>query len=395
VGLGVLAGAADEELIDVSVEFAFVDVSGELSSPDVGENSKSIIESVTLSLFDVTSLVIIRLVYTLEMQTENGRLETSNSLKENKTGASSSSIRLNGEALVGCYPEKYEQLFHEKRLKLASLLNYPVEKIVFYESPKTNYRMRTNFQLWHDHPKDRVPAGVYYAMYGDSPTDADEGDDGEEGNAIGGGEHNDDDDDDANQVDGEETQVKDETDGKQNQKVGWKKRKREKSQGNSTTAITASGGRGRGKGKRKIPYEIISFPRGTERINYLMSYLMKNGIKTIPEIFENLFEVRFMTTKLDSECLIVLCYKKPLSEKWLEIAEKLASEIGNGCKIIGRSRGVVQVTSVNGNNDRSEYIRERLTVKGKDYDYYQTEGAFSQPNAIICEKMIEWSIDIC
>jgi tRNA (uracil-5-)-methyltransferase len=324
------------------------------------------------------------------MQTDSVTTETSTDLKGKKVG-SSSSIRLNGEALVACYPEKYDQLFYEKRLKLASLLNYPIEKIVYYESPKTHYRMRTNFQLWHDHPKDRIPEGVYYAMYGDCPVDGgDEENDGGGGIIKESGEQNDEDDEEEN---GNETQENEKDDeGKETGKSGWKKRKREKSQG-TPTAVTTSG-RGRGKGKRKIPYEIISFPRGTERLNYLMEYLMKNGIKVIPDIFENLFEVRFMTTKLDSECIIVLCYKKPLSEKWLEIAEKLASDIGYGCKIIGRSRGVVRITSVNGNSDRSEYIKECLTIKGKNYDYYQTEGAFSQPNAIICEKMIEWSIEM-
>jgi tRNA (uracil-5-)-methyltransferase len=221
-------------------------------------------------------------------------------------------VRLSGESLVACYPEKYEELFLEKRKKLSSLLNnWPVDNIQSYESPRDHYRMRTNFQLWHDNPKQRTPEGVYYAMFD-------------------------------------------------------------------------------GEGDFKKPHEIKSFPRGTHRINELMDAIM-HAIQTNPVIFQHLFEVRFVTTKLNEESIVVLCYKRPLSKEWLPAAESLAQTIGH-VKIIGRSRKVMQITQYN-NPFNSEFIKERLTVHNQSFDYYQTEGAFSQPNAVVCEKMIEWSLD--
>lgn len=38
-------------------------------------------------------------------------------------------------------------------------------------------------------------------------------------------------------------------------------------------------------------------------------------------------------------------------------------------------------------------IEEVLHVNNRDIKYYQTEGAFSQPNAKVCELMIDWALD--
>lgn len=41
----------------------------------------------------------------------------------------------------------------------------------------------------------------------------------------------------------------------------------------------------------------------------------------------------------------------------------------------------------------SETVIEELNIRGRIFKYLQTEGAFSQPNAIVCQKMIEWALD--
>lgn len=220
-----------------------------------------------------------------------------------------SSTRKNGDSLVACYSEKYDELFLEKRQKLGELLKWPVHEITPFASPTSHFRMRTNFQLWHDDGKKKTPQGVYYAMF-----DAEE----------------------------------------------------------------------------KKPHEIISFPRGTHRINEVMVEV-KKAMEEIPIIFDALFEVRFVTTKYNEEALILLCYKRPLPKEWLPAAEALAEKIG-GVKIIGRARNMMQITKYN-NPTGSEYIQERLTVNGRDFIYFQTEGAFSQPNAIVCEKMLTWAVE--
>lgn len=216
-------------------------------------------------------------------------------------------VRKDGSHLVACFADDYETLFTKKQERLRSLLNWNKE-IDAFDSIRENFRMRTNFQMWHDDGKNKTPEGFYYAMFE---------------------EHD----------------------------------------------------------PKHTPYEIKSFPRGTKRINELMQLFMdifhKNKV-----IFENLFEVRFLTTKLQKEDMVVLCYKRPLHAQWRDEAEKLAQE--HKLKIIGRSRKVMQMTG----NQEDEYIEEQLTIAGRNYTLFQTEGAFSQPNAYICEKMITWALDM-
>ena len=42
----------------------------------------------------------------------------------------------------------------------------------------------------------------------------------------------------------------------------------------------------------------------------------------------------------------------------------------------------------------TDFVTERLTVKGTELSYIQHEGAFCQPNAGICVSMLEWALDV-
>lgn len=218
-----------------------------------------------------------------------------------------STARVNGDYIVRCRTEEYERLFLEKQQYLRGLLNWTGD-IDAYDSPREHFRFRTNFQMWHEDPKNRTAEGFFYAMY-------------------------------------------DEND-------------------------------------KKVPREITSFPPGTERINELMQLLRPHFKNSA--IFKSLFEVRFVTTKYSAqESIIVLCYKQPLPSNWLATAAPIAQELG--CKIIGRARKMMQMT---GGTFTDEYIQEVLTIEGRNYTYFQTEGAFSQPNAYVCEKMISWALKV-
>lgn len=215
------------------------------------------------------------------------------------------SIRKSGEELVKCFPEKYDDLFSEKVDRLRDLLKESINPgidIEKFESPKTNFRMRANFNIWRDNGKDIKSNNWYYAMF-------------DEGN-------------------------------------------------------------------KSVPCEITSFPRGTHKMNQLMNELREN-INSVPELYESLFEARFVTTQID-EASIVLIYKRPLPATWKQHAEVLAARLN--AKIIGRSRKVKEVAG------GEEYIKETLSVGGKPFHYFHIEGAFSQPNAKVCEKMLEWAV---
>lgn len=133
---------------------------------------------------------------------------------------------------------------------------------------------------------------------------------------------------------------------------------------------------------KKKPLEIIEFPRGTVKMNSLMSQLI-DTVRSNQVLGRSLFEVRFVTT-LSDEAVVVLLYKKPVPETWQDQAEMLSKTLG--AKIVGRSRKLKHVAG------GSEIIRESLQVNSQTIHYFQTEGAFSQPNAKVCEKMLEWSL---
>jgi tRNA (uracil-5-)-methyltransferase len=211
-------------------------------------------------------------------------------------------VRKDGSHLVKCYVEDYDRLLAEKVTTLRNLLSWDKDVDVF-ESERTHFRMRANFQMWHDNPRNKVPSGFYFTMC--EP------------------------------------------------------------------------------GCGKDPCEVVNFPRGTPLINKLMTDLLRI-FQEREVIFKNLFEVRFLTTQTQ-EAIIVLLYKGPLPDTWLPAAEEVCKELN--VKIVGRARKMMQVAG------GDEMVKETYTVKGEKYSYYQTEGAFSQPNAGVCEKMITWAMD--
>ena len=214
--------------------------------------------------------------------------------------------RRSGDHITACFPEDYESLLTAKVTIMKDLLAAHIngnEPEVF-RSPVSSFRMRANFNIWRDKPRDEDPAGMYYAMF-------------------------------------------------------------EK------------------EGIRQVPCEIKSFPRGSVLMNSLMVKFM-DVIKDLPNMRVGLFEVRFVTTQSEN-AVLTLCYKCPIKPEWQAEAEIAATKLQ--VKIVGRSRKVKQIAG------GDEVIEEIYKIKDRSLKYYQTEGAFSQPNAKVCEKMLEWALD--
>ena len=242
-------------------------------------------------------------------------------------------VRLDGSHFVSCPVDEYEALLARKVARLRILVECAcgrvgLPEVEVFESPKSHFRMRANFNIWLDRPPRREegvaeePLDWYYAMF--DPT-----------------------------VEG---------------------------------------------GKKRPVCEIKTFPRGTVFLNTLMDsvrcVLKKPEFAVLSKL---LFEVRFVCTKTE-QAVIVLLYHRPLVENWAELATKALDEINPDkskhiVKLIGRSNKVKVV--VGGEDD---IIEEKLTVtqegRFRDVFLYQTEGAFSQPNAAVCEKMLNWVLDI-
>jgi tRNA (uracil-5-)-methyltransferase len=132
--------------------------------------------------------------------------------------------------------------------------------------------------------------------------------------------------------------------------------------------------------QQKQVIRIDEFPIADASINQLMPILLAE-LKSDEALSKRLFEVHFLAT-LKGEMLVSLIYRCPLDEQWQALAKQLAEKLN--VKIIGRSRGQKIVLS-------DEFVVEGLQVFGRKYQYKQIESSFTQPNAQVCQKMLEWA----
>ncbi|QGW21999.1 tRNA (uridine(54)-C5)-methyltransferase TrmA [Stutzerimonas degradans] len=127
---------------------------------------------------------------------------------------------------------------------------------------------------------------------------------------------------------------------------------------------------------------IDEFPIASRRINQLMPQL-KAAWQASEVLSFKLFQVEFLTT-LSGDALITLAYHRPLDDAWQAAAEQLATNLG--VSLVGRSKGKRIVIG-------RDYVEEELVVAGRSFRYRQPEGAFTQPNGVVCQKMLNWAFD--
>ena len=134
----------------------------------------------------------------------------------------------------------------------------------------------------------------------------------------------------------------------------------------------------------KRPYIIDSFPIGGPLINKLMTPLIE-AINAEPVLSQRLFTAEFLTT-LSGEVLVTLIYHRPVDEVWQQAARQLQTDLN--IMVIGRSRKQKVVLE-------RDYVMEKLTVDGREYQYQQVESGFTQPNAEVNQKMLSWASSCC
>jgi tRNA (uracil-5-)-methyltransferase len=135
-------------------------------------------------------------------------------------------------------------------------------------------------------------------------------------------------------------------------------------------------------GEKHTPILIEDFPIASLRINELMPKL-KAAWQGDAALSNKLFQVEFLTT-LAGDAMVTLCYHRPLDEHWQRAAEQLAADLQ--VSIIGRSKGKRLVIG-------RDYAVEELEVGGRTFRYRQPEGAFTQPNGSVNQKMLNWAYD--
>jgi len=138
-----------------------------------------------------------------------------------------------------------------------------------------------------------------------------------------------------------------------------------------------------GEDQHKKVIRIDEFPIADQAINQLMPKLLA-AMKANPLLSKRLFEIHFLCS-LKGEMLVTIIYHRQLDADWEAAAKQLALDFN--IKLIGRSRKQKFVFS-------DEYILETLQVEDQQYTYKQFENSFTQPNARVCEKMLDWACQV-
>ncbi|MFU2078812.1 tRNA (uridine(54)-C5)-methyltransferase TrmA [Avibacterium endocarditidis] len=135
------------------------------------------------------------------------------------------------------------------------------------------------------------------------------------------------------------------------------------------------------------PYRIDHFPIASQLINQMMQALLPL-LKQQTILKHRLFQIDYLST-LSNKIIVSLLYHKVLDEQWQQAAVALRQTLqqqGFDVQIIGRaSKQKICLDQ--------DYVDEILPVNGKEYIYRQVENSFTQPNAVVNGKMLQWAID--
>lgn len=134
------------------------------------------------------------------------------------------------------------------------------------------------------------------------------------------------------------------------------------------------------------PYRVDDFPIASLLINQMMKAILPL-LKQRSVLFHKLFQIDYLST-LSGKIIVSLLYHKTLTSEWQIAAEQLKQQLqhqGFDLQLIGRANK--QKICLD-----QDYIDEVLTINGQEFIYRQVENSFTQPNAHINCKMLEWAL---
>lgn len=135
-------------------------------------------------------------------------------------------------------------------------------------------------------------------------------------------------------------------------------------------------------GDKRTPVKVTRCKMVDTRIESMMFEFLEQ-VREVPELRRRLFQIDFLAT-LKGELLVSMLYHRAIGEEWIDAVRPFREAFN--IDIVGRSRKNKIVL------DR-DFVLETLTINGHSFTYKQTENSFTQPNARVCEQMIEWAID--
>jgi len=133
---------------------------------------------------------------------------------------------------------------------------------------------------------------------------------------------------------------------------------------------------------------VDSFPAASKIINQLMPKLI-NAMRSNSLLRHKLFQIDYLST-LSNQVVVSLLYHRPLTEEWRQAAVILRDALrdeGFDLHLIGRAARTKICL------DR-DFVDECLPIAGQEITWRQVENSFTQPNAAINIKMLEWALEV-
>lgn len=136
----------------------------------------------------------------------------------------------------------------------------------------------------------------------------------------------------------------------------------------------------------KEKYRVDEFLPASELINQVMTELM-TLLRANHVLRRKLYQIDYLST-LSGQILVSLIYRRPLDEIWQQEACQLKAQLANKYQLdlVGRARKQKILID-------KDYVVEQLSINGRDYLFKQIENSFTQPNANVNCKMIEWALE--
>lgn len=131
--------------------------------------------------------------------------------------------------------------------------------------------------------------------------------------------------------------------------------------------------------------KLTHYPVASKLINQIMPEMVTE-LKVNSVLRFKLFQIDYLST-LSGKLIVSLLYHKALDDEWLIAAKAMKDSLvdkGFDIQIIGRAHKQKIMLD-------NDYVDEVLDVDGEKFIYRQVENSFTQPNAIINQKMLTWA----
>ncbi|MDF2180338.1 tRNA (uridine(54)-C5)-methyltransferase TrmA [Aliiglaciecola sp. CAU 1673] len=136
----------------------------------------------------------------------------------------------------------------------------------------------------------------------------------------------------------------------------------------------------------KEKYRVDHFPPASKLINEVMAELI-DLLRPNPTLRRKLYQIDYLST-MSGQILVSLIYHRQLDEQWELEARGLKEQLRAKfhLDLVGRARKQKVLLD-------QDFVVESLPVHNRQYQFKQIENSFTQPNAVVNCKMIEWALD--